>query len=69
MVPGTPVPYELIPVTVVEALSSLRPQLDRLRRRQWRVLIMGPTSPRERDEAATFAARLLDLADALEGRD
>jgi len=56
-----------VPDGTVDALTALRPMLQRIRRGDWRVMVMGPTSARERDEAATFSARLCDLADYVEG--
>lgn len=60
--------HELIPVDLVDAVSDLRPSLDRVRRGEWRLLLFGPRSAQERDAAAMFQSRLLDLADAINGR-
>lgn len=51
---------------VTETLAALRPQLARLRRGEWRLIIVGPATTRERDEAALLSARILDLADAVD---
>lgn len=51
-----------------EVIAAIRPMLNRVRNGDWRLLVIGATSPHDRDQAATFAARLLDLADALEAR-
>lgn len=59
---------EQVPVEVMDALAALQPGLHRLRRREWRVMVIGPSSSRERDAAAIFSARLHDLADAVSGR-
>jgi hypothetical protein len=61
-------PAELVPVDILNAVAGLQPSLDRLRRGEWRVLIMGPKDSRERDAASLFHVHLLDLADALEAR-
>ena len=50
---------------LADTVAALRPQLERLRRGEWRLLIMGPATSRERDEAALLSARLMDLADAV----
>ena len=59
---------ELIPVPVVDAVANLQPALDRIRRGEWRVIVMGPHSSCERDQARMFPVHLLDLADALDGQ-
>jgi hypothetical protein len=61
-------PTELVPVDILNAVAGLQPSLDRVRRGEWRVLIMGPKDSRDRDAASLFHVHLLDLADALEAR-
>jgi hypothetical protein len=50
---------------VAETLAAVRPVLDRLWRREWRVLITGATNARERDAASLFQARPLELLDSM----
>ena len=52
----------------LEVVAGLRPALERLRTGQWQLMVVGCASARERDEASMLQCRLLDLADALEGR-
>lgn len=52
----------------VDAVQALEPLLAPLRAGRWRLMVLGAQGPRERDEAATLAARILDLADAVLGR-
>lgn len=61
-------PVELMPAEVVNAVAELQPALDRLRSGAWRLLVVGCTNATDRNEAATFAPRLLNLADALHAR-
>lgn len=50
---------------VVEAITPL---LARVRSGEWRLMVIGPRDGRERDQAAMFTSRILDLADAMQGR-
>lgn len=50
-----------------ELLDAVRPSVDRLRRGEWRLLLTGPRNSAERDEAAMFQARLLELLESLSG--
>lgn len=59
---------EMVPVDILNAVAGLQPALDRVRRGEWRLLVMGPQDARERDAASLFHVHLLDLADALEAR-
>lgn len=45
---------------IVGLLDDLRPALERINRGEWRILVMGPTTAAEREEARTLHARLLD---------
>ena len=54
--------------TLTELAVLLRPTYARPRRGEWRVLITGPRTARQREEASLFQARLMELADVLEAR-
>lgn len=58
----------LVSADAVEAIAQLRPMLNSVRSGAWRVLVVGCSNSRERDAAAMFVPRLLDLADALNAR-
>lgn len=58
VVPAAPQP------TPAETVAALRPIAERLRRGEWRVLVTGPRTSTERDLAAMFQARVLDLLDS-----
>ena len=61
----SPIEPSLWPAELADAMADLRPAVERLRRGEWRLLIMGPCSSRERDEAVLLSARLVEIAEAV----
>jgi 3-deoxy-D-arabino-heptulosonate 7-phosphate (DAHP) synthase len=60
-----PVEQSLLPPDLAAAVADLKPAVERLRRGEWRLLILGPCSSRERDEAALLSARLMEIAEVV----